>query len=70
MAPTFYAIDPKWGESLVGLCMTVTLSWWPSYSGTKLPLGKIAKFDGTTSPLFLLEVNNEEETPTPCNTTP
>ena len=39
--------------------MAVTLSWWPGYSGTELSLGKIAKFDGTTSPSFLLEVNGK-----------
>ena len=55
MAPTSYAIDPEWGESLVGLRMTVLLSWWPGYTGTELSLGKIAK----SRPLFLLAVDNE-----------
>ena len=59
MAPTSYAIDPEWGESLVGLRMAVPLSWWPGYTGTELSLGKIAKFDGAASPPFLLEVDDE-----------
>ena len=45
MALTSYAIDPKWGESLVGLRMVL--------------LGKISKFDVTASPPFLLEVNDK-----------
>ena len=60
MAQTSYTIDPKWGESLVGLRMAVPLSWWPGYSGSKLSLGKITKFDGTASLPFLLEVNDEQ----------
>ena len=59
MAPTSYAIDPEWGESLVGLLIAVPLSWWPGYNVTELSLGKIAKFDGTTSPPYLIEVDNK-----------
>ena len=59
MAPTSYAINPKWGESLMGLRMAVPLSWWPGYSGTELSLGRIAKFNVTASPSFLLEVNDD-----------
>ena len=59
MPLTSYATDPEWGESLVGLRMAVPLSWWPVYSGTEISLGKIAKFDGTVSPPFLLQVNDE-----------
>ena len=59
MAPTSYSIDPEWGESLVGFRMAVPLSWWPGYSGTKLSLGKIAKFNAAASPPFLLEVDGE-----------
>jgi hypothetical protein len=59
MAPTSYAVDTEWGESLVGLRMAVPLSWWPGYTGTELSLGKIAKFDGTASPPFLLAVDDE-----------
>ena len=59
MAPTSYAIDPEWGESLVGLRMAVPLSWWPGYTGTELSLGKIAKFDGAASPQSLLAVDDE-----------
>ena len=59
MAPTSYAINPEWGESPVGLRMAVPLSWWPGYSGTKISLGKIAKFDRTASPPFLLKVDDE-----------
>ena len=59
MKPTSCAIDPEWGESLVGLRMAVPLSWWPGYTGTELLLGKIAKFNGATSPQFFLAVDNE-----------
>ena len=59
MTPTSYAIDPEWGESPVGLRIAVPLPWWPGYSGTKMSLGKIAKFNVTASPLFLPEVNGE-----------
>ena len=59
MASTSYAINPKWGESLVGLRMAVPLSWWPGYTGTELSLGKIAKFDAAASPPFLLTVDDE-----------
>ena len=59
MAPTSYAIDPEWTESLVGRCIAVPLSWWPGYSGTELLLGKLAEFDRTASPMFLLEVDDE-----------
>ena len=59
MAPSSFAINPEWGENLVGLRMVVPLSWWSGYSGAELPLGKIAKFDVTASPSFLLEVNGE-----------
>ena len=59
MAPTSNTINPKWGESLVGLRMAVPLSWWPGYSGTELSLGNIAKFDAVASLPFLLEVDNE-----------
>ena len=59
MTPASLATNPAWGESLVGLRMVVLLSWWPDYSGTKLLLGKIAKFDATVSPLFLLEIEDK-----------
>jgi hypothetical protein len=59
MPPSSYTVDPEWGESLVGLRMAVPLSWWPGYTGTELSLGKIAKFDGTSSPPFLLAVDDE-----------
>ena len=59
MAPTSYAIDPKRGESLVGLCMAVPLSWWPGYTGTELSLGKITKLDSAASIPFLLAVDDE-----------
>ena len=59
MTPTSYAIDPEWGESLVGLRMAVPLSWWLDYTGTELLLGKIAKFDGAAGPSFLLTVDDE-----------
>ena len=56
MAPTSYTINPKWGESLVGLCMAVPLSWWPGYSGDNISLGEIAKFDPSASPPFILKI--------------
>ena len=59
MAPTSYTIDPNWGESLEGLRIAVPFSWWPSYSGTELSLGKITKFDAAASPPFLLKVDDE-----------
>ena len=58
MPPISYAIDPMWGESLVCLRMTVPLSWWHGYSGTEISLEKIATFNGTARPPFLLEVDN------------
>ena len=39
MPSTFYAIDPEWGESLIGL------SWWTGYSSDNICFGKLAKFD-------------------------
>ena len=41
MAPASYAIDPKRGESLVGLRMVVPLSWCPDYTGMELSLGML-----------------------------
>ena len=45
MPPTSYTIDLKWGESLVGLCVAVLLSWWPGCIGTGISLGEISKFN-------------------------
>ena len=56
MPPTLYPIDPEWGEGLVGLRIAVPLSWWHGYSSTDICLDKIAKFDPTESPPFLLGV--------------
>jgi hypothetical protein len=39
--------------------MSVPLSWWPGYSGRDVCSGKIAKFDPSSSPPFLLEVDDE-----------
>ena len=43
----------------MGLNMAVPLSCWPSYTGTELSLGKIAKFEGAASPPFLLVVDDD-----------
>ena len=43
----------------MGFCITVLLSLWSGYSGTELLLGKIANFNITASPPFLLEVDDE-----------
>ena len=59
MPPTSYAINLEWGESLVGLRMAVPLSLWPSYSGNDTCFGKLAKFDPSVSPPFVLELDNE-----------
>jgi hypothetical protein len=59
MPPTSYPFDPEWGESLIGLRMSVPLSWWPGYSGNDIASGKIAKFDPSASPPFFLEVDDE-----------
>ena len=39
--------------------MTVSLSWWPGYSGNNICLGKIANFDPSVSPPFVLKINDE-----------